>query len=500
MSIISPADLEASPLADLHALASALGIDGYRRLRKDDLVDAILERQGASAPPRRSRRAAAEPEGEHEDAGDSQEGDARERPSRSGRARRDAAEPQDAAGPDDGDAQERPARSGRSRRRGGRGRGRDGEGGGRAEVRAEEPREAAREDAIERIAEGVVELLPNGSGFMRVKAGEISDDDVYISAAQARRCELVSGDRISGPVRQARRSERHPSLIRIDTINGVAAEEAVVGTRIEDLEVDFPTVALALGDDPALAEIAAAAPFGLGSRVLIVGPSRSGRSELLRRLRTALAANEGTEVELLAVGVRPEELSEWKEVPGATSSGLTFAASADAQEAAVEQAAERGRRIAVRGGNAVLLIDTLDGLAPGAARRVLAAARNLRGSGSLTIIATARAAIGGETTLITLGAGDRFPTLDGRSAARCAPTCWPAPEPSPRPRARASRARRAAAARGANDARRAEGAAQRAPKRETAEAARREPRHGADASRRRRGGRRAERRGWRARS
>ena len=258
-----------------------------------------------------------------------------------------------------------------------------------------------------------MELLPNGSGFLRTSPEQTSDDDVYISAAQARRCELVSGDRISGPVRPARRSERHPSLVRIDTINGVPAEEAVVGTRIEDLEVDFPSVALALGDDPALAAVAAAAPFGLGSRVLIAGPSRSGRSELLRRIAAAIAATEGLEVEILAVGVRPEELSEWKEVPNATASGLSFAASADAQDGAVEQAAERGRRIAVRGGNAVLLIDTLDGLAPAAARRALAAARNLRGAGSLTIVATARAPLGGETTLIGLTGAGEFQALDG---------------------------------------------------------------------------------------
>jgi len=123
---------------------------------------------------------------------------------------------------------------------------------------------------------------------------------------------------------------------------------------------------------------------------VICGPARSGRTDLLRRIAAALAATGGgLEVELLAVGVRPEELSEWKAVPYATASGLSFAASADAQEAAVEQAAERGRRIAIRGGDAVLLIDTLDGLAPGAARRALAAARDLRGAGSLTVIATA---------------------------------------------------------------------------------------------------------------
>jgi transcription termination factor Rho len=386
MSIISPADLEASPLADLHALASALGIDGFRRLRKDDLVDAILARQGASVPPRaraRTPRAAAavappeEVEVASEDDGPPREG-----------------------------SDERPPRSSRPRRR--RGRTREPGDESSAPIASDRAREE-QEPATERIAEGVVELLVNGSGFLRVNANEISDEDVYISAAQARRCELVTGDRISGPVRAARRSERHPSLIRIDTINGVAAEQAVAGTRIDEIDVDFPTEAFSLGEDPGLAALP---PFGRGSRVLIVGPARSGRSVLLGRIGVALAATEGLDVELLAVGVRPEELSEWKGVAHATSSGLSFAASIDAQESAVEQATERGRRVALRGGNAVLLIDTLDGLSAGAVRRTMAAARNLRGAGSVSVIATARASLGGETTLIGLLAEGDFPAID----------------------------------------------------------------------------------------
>jgi len=200
MSIISPADLEASPLADLHALASALGIDGFRRLRKDELADAILARQGAAAPRRPrsgSRREAPERGAESEQTGqDEQNGDtpraAAPRRTRNADATRE------------GEA-ERPGRAARPRRRrGGRGR----EGGEESAVASETAQRHSDEPEAqsERVAEGVVELLANGSGFLRVRAGEASDDDVYISAAQARRCELVSGDRITGPVRPARRS------------------------------------------------------------------------------------------------------------------------------------------------------------------------------------------------------------------------------------------------------------------------------------------------------
>jgi transcription termination factor Rho len=178
----------------------------------------------------------------------------------------------------------------------------------------------------------------------------------------------------------------------------------------------------------------------------------------VRRIGAALAASEGLDVELLAVGVRPEELSEWKQVAHATSSGLSFATSADAQDAVVDQAAERGRRIALRGGHAVLLIDTLDGLSAAAARRTTAAARNLRGAGSLTVIATARAPLGGETTLIALSAAGEFPAIDEANSGTlraellsAAPAAKPARVRKPRaPRKTAASARADAAGAGAD--------------------------------------------------
>ena len=91
----------------------------------------------------------------------------------------------------------------------------------------------------------------------------------------------------------------------------------------------------------------------------------------------------------MLVGVRPEEITQWQEGPLAPEAALSFAASADAQAQAVERVLETARRTAARGGHAVVLIDTLDGLHPHAARKALAAARNLREGGSLTVIATA---------------------------------------------------------------------------------------------------------------
>ncbi len=246
-------------------------------------------------------------------------------------------------------------------------------------------------------------MLGNGSAFLRVDPPEPSDDDVYISAAQVRRCELVTGDKVSGPVRTPRRSERYPSLVRIDTINGSPADSVSDGARYDDLPVAWPSERISLGSKhPTLEAIEVLTPLGRGSRAVIVGARQSGKSETLRRLLEALAGRDELEVSVVLVGVRPEEISEWQEGPVAPAAALSFAASPDSQSQALERVLDAGKRVAARGGNALVLIDSLDGLAPQAARRALAAARNLREAGSLTVIATATSAVGGETTIIAL--------------------------------------------------------------------------------------------------
>src|SRR5215211_5966409 len=395
-SVLDPSALADSPLADLHLLANELGVDGFRRLRKADLIDAIVARQAGEdfvAP-------------EAAPAADEEEDDAPARGRRGrrggrGRARRDEDERE-------GEAAPAPARE---RERGGRG-GR----GGRGE-RPERAERTERAEVEDEQVEGVIELLGNGSAFVRLTAGETDDDDVYVSAAQVKRCELVSGDRVSGPMRPPRRSERFPSLVRVDTINGKPADEVSEGTRFEDLPVAFPAERLALGsEDPTIKAIEWLTPFGKGSRVTLVGPARAGKSEALRRIAGALAEQGGVELAVVLAGVRPEEVPDWQAGPAAPTAAVTFAASGDAQGQAVEQAVEQGRRVAARGADAVVVIDSLEYVPPAVARRALAAARNIADGGSLTVIATAPLPLGGETTVIgldgTLTAMGRFPALD----------------------------------------------------------------------------------------
>lgn len=392
-TVLDPAALEGSPLADLHAIADSLGVDGYRRMRKADLIDAIVAKQSGEEPTAPSE------DGSTDEDSDGAPKPARRRRSRGGRGRSSAAEEETSAAVEAADKadEEEPEEPRRGRRRAPKG-----------EAQAAEP-QAKSQPRVDETIEGVVELQGNGSGFVRREDGE----DVYVSAAQVKRCELVSGDRVGGPVRPPRRSERFPSLVRVDTINGKSADEvAGEGTRFEELKASFPTERLELGsDDATVSAVEWLTPFGRGSRVVVAGGPLAGKSELLRRIVAALP-KEGLEVSVVLAGARPEETGEWDGEVANTPLG----ASADAQGQAVESAVELGRRVAARGGNAVVVIDSLDGVAPTVARRALAAARNIVDGGSLTVIAAVAAPLGGETTVITLDVTltslRRFPNFD----------------------------------------------------------------------------------------
>ena len=380
MSVFSRDALEGSPLADLHAIASELGIDGYRRMRKADLVKAIIIDQGGDPGPD------PEPEPVDDDAGD----EAAEKPARS-RSRRSGSSSSRSGG-----------REGGSSRGGSSSRSEGGRSGGRGGSRSERG-----SDGSETEVEGTIEVLGNGSAFVRVKPPGQSDDDVYVSAAQVRRCELKSGDKVAGPARPARRSERYPSLVRVVTINGSSADEVSVGTPFDKLEAGFPTQKIGFSSrSSTMKSIASSAPFGRGSRVSVIGPFASGRSTTLRMLAAELAAIEDVELSVVLAGARPEERAEWVAAGIAPAAVETLTASADSQAKAIDRAIESARKVTTKGGHSAVVIDSIDDLDAHAARKVLGAARNVPGAGSLTVIAASREPVGGETTLIFLVSQD----------------------------------------------------------------------------------------------
>ncbi|HWH43523.1 MAG TPA: Rho termination factor N-terminal domain-containing protein [Thermoleophilaceae bacterium] len=386
MSVLARHELEQSPLADLHALATELGIEGFRGMRREALIDAIAQGQGGEpeTPVAGLGSAGEEPAGyetanEMDGESDKDEGD--------GEGRRDR-------GRGRGEGRESGARGRGGRGRGGRGRGRDrdrdedrerGRGEDRERGRGEDrdrgrgDRDDSRDEESEETREGILDVLPNGSGFMRADAFAHSKEDVYVSPAQIRRCELRAGDELTGLVRSPRRSERYPSLVRVETVNGAPAEPPEERPLFDDLTPAFPSERLPAPDRMAKT------PIGKGSRVAVSGPPGAGATTLLRELAASLGGAD-VEVTVVLAGVRPEELAEWRS-GGPAVAGAGFDQSPDDLAQAAAMAIERAKRVAERGRDACVLIDGMDSLPAGAARRAFAAARNLEGAGSVTVAA-----------------------------------------------------------------------------------------------------------------
>ncbi|HEX8065777.1 MAG TPA: Rho termination factor N-terminal domain-containing protein [Thermoleophilaceae bacterium] len=397
MSILDRAELERSPLADLHAIASELGIEGYRALRRDDLIEALLAQGG----------------GESGSAGNG--GSRRDGGSSGGDA--DAASAADAGRAEEAEADVEPERDAGSA--GERSRAAEAEVDApppeAAQRRAAPDEDAERRSAPEEVRTGVLDVLPNGSGFMRPDPFVHSRDDVHVSPAQIRRCGLRSGDEISGPVRAPRRSERYPSLVRVETVNGASADPPPERPRFEDLTPVFASERLTAPDE------LAAVPFGRGSRVAVGGPPGSGITTLLRRIALTLASSHpDVELAVVLAGVRPEEVTEWRRDSAIPVVGGGFDRSVDDQAQAAEIAVERAKRAAEGGRHAAIVLDSLDALPPATARRVFGAARALEEGGSLTVVAST--GLAGEpqrlaTTRIVLeppaaaGSGPRPPAL-----------------------------------------------------------------------------------------
>ena len=221
MTVLQRSELEKSPLADLHAIASELGVEGFRGLRRDDLVAAIVRAQGGDDPP--SPRS-----GEPTDEG-ADDGGRPTSPSAAAGARARAAwRPL---------ARRRPEAGRRSLGR----RGSDA-----ARTTPPTTTTTATTPTASQVG-GVLDVLPNGSGFLRSGDGD-ENSDVYVSAAQIRRCELRGGDDVTGRMRPARRNEKHPSLVRVEQVNGRDAEPPEERPLFADLTAVHPTEKLPVPD------------------------------------------------------------------------------------------------------------------------------------------------------------------------------------------------------------------------------------------------------------
>jgi len=262
---------------------------------------------------------------------------------------------------------------------------------------------------------GVLDLVEEGFGFLRVERFLPGGDDVYVSLSQIRRFGLRTGDMVTGQVRPPKESEKYFGLLRVEAVNGVDPEIAKRRPNFDDLTPVYPHQRLLLETSPdvlATRLLDLVAPIGKGQRGLIVAPPKAGKTTLLKQIANAIIANQpDVAVILVLVGERPEEVTDMERlVRGAEVVSATFDAPLETHTKVAEMALERAKRLVEGGRDVVILLDSITRLArsynlatpssgrtlsggvdPGALfppKRFFGAARAVEGVGSLTVIAT----------------------------------------------------------------------------------------------------------------
>ncbi len=299
--------------------------------------------------------------------------------------------------------------------------------------------------------EGLLDLRPEGYGFLRGGGYLPAQKDVYVSASQVRRFALRRGDFVTGTSRPQASNEKYPALLRVDDINGMTPDDARARPRFEDLTPLFPDskLPLELRDEPQ--EITGRivdliAPIGKGQRGLIVSPPKAGKTTILKQLVYAIERN-NPEVHLmvLLVDERPEEVTDMKRhVLKGEVVASTFDRPADEHTQVAELAIERAKRLVEMGTDVVIVLDGITRLAraynlsaPTSGRimsggvdstalyppkKFFGAARNIEEGGSLTIIATALIETGSRMDEVIFeefkGTGNMELRLDRRLAER----------------------------------------------------------------------------------
>ena len=267
--------------------------------------------------------------------------------------------------------------------------------------------------------EGVLEVLPDGYGFLRSENYLPGNHDVYVSIAQIRRFGLRTGDLVTGKTRPGKEGERFLALLYITAINGEDPEAAPRRKHFEDLVPIYPNERLTLecgdteqGQNRAIRLIDLIAPIGKGQRGLIVSQPKSGKTTLLKNIANGIATNyPDVTLIVLLIDERPEEVTDMQRSIRGEVLYSTFDELPEHHTRVAEMCQERAMRLVEQGKDVVVLIDSITrltraynltipatgktlsgGMDPGALhkpKRFFGAARNIENGGSLTIIATA---------------------------------------------------------------------------------------------------------------
>ncbi len=359
----------------LRDLAKKRGLTGFTKLKKEELVkamlaeDARLEAEGKSTAPASIPKTAPAP--------------------RENAQRENTARPEPAA-------KSEPQRA----------------------ENAEEPTEQLAELDSGVEAHGILEVMQDGFGFIRSANYLPGENDVYVSPSQIRRFNLKTGDIVRGNTRVRSQNEKFSALLFINSVNGMRPEQAMQRKNFEDLTPIFPDERLRLelpGCGVATRIVDLVSPIGKGQRGMIVSPPKAGKTTLLKEVaRAVIRHNPDMHILILLIDERPEEVTDIREALEAKNVEViysTFDETADHHKRVSEMVIERAKRLVEHKRDVMILLDSITrlaraynltvqpsgrtlsgGLDPAALhmpKRFFGAARNMREGGSLTILATA---------------------------------------------------------------------------------------------------------------
>ena len=264
------------------------------------------------------------------------------------------------------------------------------------------------------IVEGILDILPDGYGFLRGENYLSSPKDVYISVVQIRRFKLDTGDIIKG-ISRFKEGEKFPSLIFVGEVNGESPEKAARRKRFDELTPIYPNERIRLETDSkeyAMRMIDLMSPIGKGQRGMIVAPPKVGKTTLLKKIANSISKNNPEEkLIVLLIDERPEEVTDMKRSINGEVIYSTFDELPEHHVKVAEMVLERAKRLVEQGKDVVILLDSITrlaraynltipssgrtlsgGLDPAALhkpKKFFGAARNIEHGGSLTILATA---------------------------------------------------------------------------------------------------------------
>src|SRR3989339_209594 len=272
-----------------------------------------------------------------------------------------------------------------------------------------------KESGNQFVPRGILEILPEGYGFLRTGGYLPSREDIYISQTQIRRFDMQNGDLVSGQVRPPKDGEKYYSLLKIEAINGMNPDEARERTPFENLTPIFPLERFTLEHakcSMASRLIDLLSPVGKGQRAMIVSPPKAGKTTILKNIANSIAVNfPETVIEVLLIDERPEEVTDMERSVKGEVIGSTFDEPPEEHIKIAELVLESAKRQVECKKDVIILLDSITRLAraynlvtPPSGRtlsggldptclhrpkRFFGAARNIEEGGSLTIVATA---------------------------------------------------------------------------------------------------------------